>query len=131
MSNSRRSQMAEAIFSKISGYMAKSAGVDPAGGDHRVDANVIAVLKEIGIDHPGARAKKLTDSMLEEADKVITFRCSDKIPERYKAKVEDWELGAKREIGQKQRERTLDEVRNMRDSIYEKVKNLVERLKTE
>lgn len=131
MSNSRRSQMAETIFSRLSETKAKSAGIDPAGGDYKVDENVIIVLKEIGIDVHNPKAKKVTKPMLEEADKIITFMCAEKIPEKYKSKVEDWALGVKRELGQKQSERTIDEIRKLRDLIYEKVEELVEGLKNE
>lgn len=129
MSNSRRSQMAEAIFEKLSGVKVKSAGIDPAGGDYKVDDNVIVALKEIGIEIHNPKAKKVTEAMLEEADKIITFMCNDKIPEKYKSKIEDWELGVKREIGQRQSERTLAEIRKMRELIYEEVKKLVDGLR--
>lgn len=131
MSNSRRSQMAEAIFNKLSKDKAKSAGIDPAGGNYRVDPNVITVLKEIGIDVQNLKAKKVTEDMLEEADKIVTFMCIDKIPEKYRSKVENWELGRNREVGEKQKVRTIDEIRKMRDLIYEKVKGLVEKLEDE
>ena len=123
--------MAEAIFTKLFGVKAKSAGIDPAGGDHKIDENVVIALKEIGVDIHGSKTKQLTESILEEADRIITFRCSDKIPGKYKSKTEDWELGVKREIGQKQSERTLDEIREIRDLIYDKVKDLVRCLEDE
>lgn len=130
MSNSRRSQMAEAIFNALSGNEnhAKSAGIDPAGCDWKVDENVITVLKEIGIDASHHQSKHLTGSMLEESDLIITFRCAERIPTAYKSKVENWELGIKREVGQKQPERSLDELRKMRDMIYERIGQLIEKL---
>jgi protein-tyrosine-phosphatase len=128
MSNIRRSKMGEAIFEKLSGSEAMSAGIDPAD---KPDENVGIVLKEIGVPVKDLKPKKVTDAMFEEADKIITFRCEDKIPEKYKSKVENWELGRKREVGEKPLERTLDDLRNARDIIYEKVKELVERLKSE
>lgn len=121
--------MAEAIFTKLSRIKVKSAGIDPAGGNYKVDENVITVLKEIGIDAHNLKVKKVTEAMLEEADKIITFMCAEKIPEKYKSKVENWEVGVKREIGQKQSERTIEEIRKMRDLIYKNVEQLVQRLK--
>src|SRR3989344_3367772 len=103
MSNSRRSQMAEAIFDKLSGLKSQSAGVDPKP----VDQNTVLVLKEIGIDFKG-KSKRLTEPMLEKADKIITFRCADHIPEKYHSKVENWEVGVKRKVGEGQVERDLD-----------------------
>jgi protein-tyrosine-phosphatase len=120
--------MAEALLKKISRAHAKSAGIDPEGGGYKIDRNVVDALKEIGIDLHNAKAKKLTEAMLEEADIIITFRCREKIPERFRPKVEEWNLGRKRGAGQKQSERTLAEVRGMRDMILRKVKQLAQRL---
>lgn len=122
MSNVRRSKMAAVIFEKLSGFKAENAGVDPAD---EIDKNIVVALKEIGIELSKTKPKKVTGHMLEEADKIITFRCDDKIPQKYKSKIENWELGSKRNIGERQIERTLEDIRNMRDLIYEKVKVLV------
>ena len=117
--------MAEAIFKKLTGTEAMSVGIDPA---KKVDENVITALKEIGVDIHNAKPKKVTGKMLEQADKIITFRCDDKLPEKFKHKIEKWELGVKRNIGDKPAERSLDEIRTMRDLIYQKVKELVDEL---
>ena len=121
--------MAEAIFEKLSGAKAQSAGIDPSGGDWEVDPNALTALKEIGAETKNLKVKKLTEEMLEKADKIIAFRCADKIPEKYKSKVENWELGSQRQIGGKQPERTLDEIRKMQDLIYQNVKRLLKELK--
>ncbi|HLC93307.1 MAG TPA: low molecular weight phosphatase family protein [archaeon] len=120
MSNSRRSIMAEAIFDKLTGPKAQSAGIDPKPADQ----NTFLVLKEIGIDCKG-KSKKVTEAMLEQADKIITFRCAEHIPEKYHPKVQNWDFGAKRQVGEEQKERTLEYMRELRDSIYEKVKELI------
>lgn len=125
MSNIRRSKMAEAIFEKLSGHRAMSGGIDPV---NKPDENVIIVLKEIGIQIEDVKPKKVTDSMLEGADKIITFRCEDKLPEKYKSKIENWEFGRKRKVGEKPLKRTLDDIRKMRDLIYERVSKLVKEL---
>lgn len=125
MSNIRRSQMAEAIFTKLTGIKAMSAGIDPA---EKVDENVITILKEIGIDMGKTKPKKVTNKMLEWADKIITFRCDDKLPDKFKHKIENWELGVKRNVGDKPPERGLDEIRETRDLIYPKIKKLVDEL---
>ncbi len=69
--------------------------------------------------------------MLERADKIITFRCVDRLPEKYKSKTEDWDFGRKRGVGEKQIERTLDDVRGMRESVYKLVEDLVKRIRKE
>jgi protein-tyrosine-phosphatase len=129
MTNIRRSQMAEAIFENLTGEQAESAGIDPIG---KVDRNAVIALKEIGIDWKWKESKKVTEKMLEEADKIVTFRCADKLPEKYKLKIEDWEIGVTRKTGEKPpAERSLDQLRIARDLIYENVKKLVEKLRKE
>jgi len=66
--------------------------------------------------------------MLEDADKIITFRCADLLPKKFLNKVENWEYGRKRKIGEKPLERGLDEIRQMRDNIYKRVEDLIKRL---
>lgn len=128
MSNLRRSKMAEAIFTEFSGTKAESAGIEPA---EKPEENVIAALKEIGITPEDAKPKKVTQSMLEEAGKIITFNCADKLPEKYKSKIENWDIGSKRGMGTKPPEKSLDDVRELRDQINKKVEQLVKRLKKE
>ena len=113
--------MAEAIYNKFSSG-AQSAGIDQAGGNYSIDPNVLTVLNEIGIETKNLKAKKVTEEMMEHADQIIAFRCAEHIPEKYRFKVSEWELGVKREPGRKQTERTLDEIRKMRDLNLEKVK---------
>jgi len=125
MSNIRRSKMAEGIFEKLSGYKATSAGVDPAD---KPDKNVINALKEIGFQIKDMKPKKVTDSMMEEAYKIIVFRCVDKLPEKYRSKMENWEIGRKRKIGEKPLKRNLDGVRKIQDVVYERVSKLVKEL---
>lgn len=90
--NVGRSQMAEALFNKLSGkHHSESAGtsVDNNRGktgqtleefardiDHKAD-NVIKVLKEEGIDVSKNRRTQLQESMLEKFDKVFVL-CDEK-----------------------------------------------------
>jgi len=78
MSNSRRSVMAEAIFDKITGEKSQSAGIDP----RPVDPKTILVLKEIGMEFNG-KSKKVTEAMLEKADKIVVFWGAEHIPKKY------------------------------------------------
>jgi arsenate reductase (thioredoxin) len=57
--NSARSQMAEALLSKIGGekFEAYSAGLEPVG----INTYTVRVLKEIGLDWSTARAKALDE----------------------------------------------------------------------
>jgi arsenate reductase len=72
--NSGRSHMAEAYFNSMAGGKARamSAGTEPA---RSVDPQVIALMKEEGIDISGNHPRKLTLEMLEQADKVVTMGC--------------------------------------------------------
>ena len=120
--NSGRSQMAEAIFNKLKhdGFRAISAGTRPA---KEVNPLVVQVLGEIGIDASDARPKPVSTEMIAEAEKVITMGCeaSDFCPARFLSRVEDWNI-------EDSKGKTLDEIRSIRDSIYEHVRELLRRL---
>jgi protein-tyrosine-phosphatase len=125
MSNMRRSKMAQAIFENLTGHDAMSGGFDPSD---KPDENVAIALKEVGIILKDPIPRRVTEDMMEIAGKIITFRCADKVPEKYQPKVENWEMGRKREAGEKPLERTIDDIRGSRDLIYAKVKELASRL---
>lgn len=57
--NSARSQMAEAFLNKIGGdyFEAESAGLEPGN----LNANVVEVMKEVGIDIAGNKTKSVFD----------------------------------------------------------------------
>lgn len=69
--NAGRSQMAEA-FGRAYGLEATSAGTVPT---ENVNPTVVQVMKERGISLPG-KPKMLTESMIREADLVVTMGCS-------------------------------------------------------
>jgi len=120
--NSGRSQMAEAIFNKLKsdGFRAISAGTRPA---KEINPLVIQVLGEIGIDASNARPKLISTEMIAEAEKVITMGCeaSDFCPVRFLSRVEDWHI-------EDPKGKTLDEMRSIRDTIQEHVRELLQRL---
>ncbi len=68
--NSARSQMAEGLFRQAAGdrYEVFSAGTKPA----QVRPEAIAVMREIGIDISGHRAKSVDEFTGQELDLVIT-----------------------------------------------------------
>ena len=120
--NSGRSQMAEAIFNKLKpdGFRAISAGTKPA---KEVNPLVLQVLGELGIDASNARPKPISTEMIAEAEKVITMGCeaSNFCPARFLSRVEDWNI-------EDSKGKTLDEIRSIRDSIHEHVRELLRRL---
>ena len=122
--NSGRSQMAQAIFNKLrpDGFRAISAGTKPA---REVNLLVIQVLREMGIDASNSKPKLVTSEMIAEAERIITMGCeaSDFCPARYLSKAEDWKI-------EDPKGKTLDELRPIRDAIYERVRELLQRLST-
>ena len=102
--NVGRSQIAEAIFNNIAQgkYTAISAGTKVKRGDSNregqkikdKDMNIVAVMKEIGIDISDYTRKQLTPEMFDEADKVIVMNPSENIPEYVKQspKTIFWEV---------------------------------------
>jgi thioredoxin type arsenate reductase len=69
--NSARSQMAEALLSRIggSGFQAFSAGTEPRG----LNPDTVRVLAEAGIDWSGARSKPVTEYLGQSFDYVVTL----------------------------------------------------------
>ena len=116
--NAGRSQMAEAFFNHLTATTsrAQSAGTLPSDAVH---SNVIAVMKEAGINLESARPKILTEYMLEQATKVFTMGClvTDACPSALVVS-EDW--GIEDPSG-----KPFETVRRIRDEIRDKVKELL------
>jgi protein-tyrosine-phosphatase len=114
--------MAEAIFNKLKpdGFRAISAGTKPA---KEVNPLVLQVLRETGIDASNARPKPISTEMIAEAEKVITMGCEalDFCPARFLPRVEDWNI-------EDPKGKTLDEMRLIRDTVHEHVRELLRRL---
>jgi arsenate reductase len=116
--NAARSQMAEAFFNEMTEgrHRGISAGSQP--GD-RVNPNAVAAMAELGIDISGAVPKRLTAEMIEEADIVVTMGCGENVCPVVPKEVLDWEL-------EDPSGKPLQEVREIRDQIRERVERLVE-----
>lgn len=121
--NAGRSQMAEAIFNKLSNGRHKgiSAGSEPAD---RVNPVVVNAMQEIGIDISNEVPKKLSVDMIEVADLAITMGCGKGVCPIVPNEMKDWPL-------EDPKGKTLDEVRQIRDEIYRKVSGLISELHTE
>lgn len=122
--NAGRSQMAEAIFNKLKpdGFRAISAGTKPA---REVNPLVIQVLREMGIDASKSKPKLVTSEMIAEAEKIITMGCeaADFCPARFLPRVEDWMI-------EDAKGKTLDQMRTIRDTIHEHVRELLKQLQS-
>jgi arsenate reductase (thioredoxin) len=114
--NAGRSQMAHAFFERDAptDVRAESAGSEPA---RAVWPEVVAVMREVGIDLSGRRPKKLLREMQLHADSAVTMGCGDACP-YVPTTVEDWDIPDP--AG-----RPIDEVRAIRDQIAARVSELV------
>lgn len=122
MENAGRSQMAEA-FANYYGkgkLVASSAGVVLA---EKINPIVVQVMREKGFDISQNRPKLLTLRMAEEADRIITMGCSveNVCPAPLLKNVIDWKL-------EDPKGKPIEKVRQIRDDIEEKVKNLTSEL---
>ena len=118
--NSGRSQMAEAFFNQMAKGKAQaySAGTQPAD---KVNPVVVKAMKEVGIDISDNKPRALTMEMVEKADKMITIGCGAEAEAVCPAsfiETEDWAL-------EDPKEKTLEQVRKIRDEIKERVINLL------
>jgi arsenate reductase (thioredoxin) len=117
--NAGRSQMAAAFFSTMADPAraeAISAGTEP--GD-RVHAEVVQVMREIGIDLSANRPRKLTDELARRASLLVTMGCGEACPYVPGLRRDDWPLSDPKG-------RPLDEVRRIRDEIHDRVAALVD-----
>ena len=115
--NAGRSQMSAALFERAADgrHRALSAGTAPA---ERVHAEVVTVMRELGVDLANRRPRKLTRELAEQADVVVTMGCGDECPYIPGKRYIDWDL-------QDPAGRPLDEVCATRDDIARRVQRLV------
>jgi protein-tyrosine-phosphatase len=120
--NAGRSQMSRALFERAAAgrHAADSAGsvADPGG---RVHPEVVAVMRELGIELAGRRPQRLTRELAEHADVVVTMGCGDACPYIPGKRYVDWDLPDPKG-------RPVDEVRALRDEIGTRVEALVREL---
>lgn len=116
--NAGRSQMAAAFFNELSrnkGDQGLSAGTQPG---ERVHPEVITVMNELGIDLSKSKPQLLTDDLAKDADMLITMGCGEACPYVQGLKRQDWPLTDPKG-------KPLDEVRNIRDEIKNRVEVLI------
>ena len=115
--------MAEAFLNQLAKDNAEaiSAGTQPAS---QVNHTVIMAMRELGIEIGNQKPKSLTLEMLESADRVITMGCNvaEACPASF-VPTEDWDLDDPEE-------KSIEEVRQIRDKIKTKVEVLVRELDT-
>jgi arsenate reductase len=118
--NAGRSQMAAAWFNALANprtARALSAGTEPAAHVH---PEVVAAMREVGVDLSHAPTTRLTPSVAAEAQLLVTMGCGDACPVVPGARRDDWPLADPK--GQ-----APERVRAIRDDIRDRVRALIER----
>jgi arsenate reductase (thioredoxin) len=120
--NAGRSQMAEGLFRKYapSDYEPLSAGTVPKS---QINPLAAEVMREIGIDIGTQKPKELNEEMIKNADKIINMGCMDKnfCPTLFVPKVLDWGI-------EDPKGKPIEKVREIRDQIEGKIKEMVEEI---
>lgn len=118
--NAGRSQMAEAFFEKYGKgkFDVISAGTIPST---KLNPIVVSVMAEIGIDMTFQTPKLLSDYMIEQSFKIINMGCMDKesCPALFVKDIVDWNISDPKN-------KTIEQVRIIRDEIKFKVLNMVD-----
>jgi arsenate reductase len=90
--NAGRSQIAAALFNRHANpakARAISAGTQPAD---RVHPEVVALMREMGIDLSNQQPQKLTEPLAAQAQWLITMGCGDECPVVPGTRRDDWPL---------------------------------------
>jgi len=117
--NAGRSQMSAAFFNALANparARAISAGTSP--GD-RVHPEVVAAMREVGIDLAGNQPQRLTRELAEGAGWLVTMGCGDECPAVPGLRRDDWPLPDPK--GQ-----PVERVREIRDEIRGRVAAFVD-----
>jgi arsenate reductase (thioredoxin) len=116
--NAGRSQMAEAFFRKHApgGYTTVSGGTRPLG---EINPLVVEVMKEIGIDISKQKSKMLTEDMIRNTAVRVNMGCMDKeaCPALFIHNLIEWGI-------EDPKGKSIDEVREIRDDIEQRVRQL-------
>lgn len=122
--NAGRSQMAEGFFRKYAprGFIAISAGTRPAA---EINPLAVQAMKEAGIDISRQKSKVITDDMIRGSAKAVNMGCMDKAecPLLFLNNPVDW--GVEDPKG-----KPIEKVRQIRDDIERRVKELVRDLES-
>ena len=122
--NAGRSQMAEGFFNKYtpSGFKAQSAGTKLVS---QINPTVVQAMREIGIDISQQKTKEITEEMMRGSEPIVNMGCMDKsfCPTLFLPKVIEWNLTDPKG-------KPIEEVREIRDEIEKRVKELVAEITT-
>jgi len=118
--NAGRSQMAAAWFNLLADSTkarAISAGTHPGPCVH---PEVVAAMREVGMDLAGASTSTLTATLAQQAHMLITMGCGDECPVIPGVRRDDWPL-------EDPKGKNAARVRGIRDDIRRRVEGLLEK----
>ena len=122
--NAGRSQMAEGFFNKYApkGYEAISAGTKPIS---QINPIAVEVMKEADIDISNQKSKELTEDMIRNSSNIVNMGCMEKesCPTLFLQNLLDWNI-------EDPKGKPIEKVREIRDEIGQRVKELVASIKT-
>ena len=121
--NAGRSQMAEGFFNKYApkGYKGISAGTKPVS---QINPIAVEVMREAGIDISNQKSKELTDYMIRNSSNIVNMGCMEKdsCPTLFLQNLLDWNI-------EDPKDKPIEKVREIRDEIDQRVKELVASIK--
>ena len=121
--NAGRSQMAEGFFRKYAPneYEAISAGTKPTAAINPV---AVESMKEVGIDLSNQKPKILTNEIIKDSILNVNMGCMDttECPSLILGNYVDWRI-------EDPKDKPIEKVREIRDQIETKVKELIKGLK--
>jgi arsenate reductase (thioredoxin) len=122
--NAGRSQIAEGFFKKYApkGFKVQSAGIKPVS---QINPLAIQAMRELGIDISKQKSKEITEDMMRSSEPIVNMGCMDKsfCPTIFSPKVIEWNLPDPKG-------KSIEEVREIRDEIEKRVKELVAEITT-
>lgn len=122
--NAGRSQMAEGFFNKYApkGYEAISAGTKPIS---QINPIAVEVMREANIDISNQKSKELTEDMIRNSSNIVNMGCmeNESCPTLFLQNLLDWNI-------EDPKGKPIEKVREIRDEIEQRVKELVASIKT-
>jgi protein-tyrosine-phosphatase len=122
--NAGRSQMAEGFFNKYApkGYRAVSAGTRPAS---QINPLAVQAMKEAGLDISSQKSKIINEDMIRNSEKAVNMGCMDRAecPLLFLNNPIDWGI-------EDPKGKPIEKVREIRDDIERRVKELVRNLES-
>jgi arsenate reductase len=116
--NAGRSQMAAAFFNQLAGAgTARAVSAGTAPGD-RVHPEVVAAMREVGVDLSAAVPQRLTPEVAAGAAWLVTMGCGESCPVVPGARREDWPL-------EDPNGQAVERVRQLRDDIRRRVQQFI------